>query len=636
MADDLNPPTATQKAEQHNQAAYIKAQQIAQQNAEIQHQREIAPGSLQSGSAQEAQVRQEAAKAEQQRMVQENVRQVGSSSDQFAKAREEALKTGKFDYSSVGYASKGTPASYVKPTGERVTRPQGGITGRGSTPGSVGVTPEPSKGGKEALGFSDIVSVSVTRGATQPKQTLILSQAQLERSNIARANLGLPPLQQIANVQVVKGIQTQQDLRAKLADLQGKAATKAKEEPEAVPFLGLGSPVKVSTGPKVTTERRGRTYTETATKLTGRESEGTKEIPYTNITDVLQFAPIGGIGLGAARSAARSSGSLAGKIVTSTGEVIVPKGVKPPEEKTIFDTVRETFSKGKTNEKPLEPKPSMERVSLGTGIGREVSTGGKGGKLSTGTKPGGRPPSETPKTTSAGRGLEQIVKEKEEPFGKKTETKTTTKAQQATQDYVNKLKGKSKLEEPGTIMRLPPGVKGPSTIQTEKEETGPFVPAIPILVPPITIQTPKEKQEEKLGVFDLLTTRQGTTTQPKEERTSATDVLQTQKTSGKQTTDQTRITEELSIYKTGGGETSTGGGILGGGLGGGMPGFLEKVSKSGATREYLGNVPLEDIVGVYKREEVTYGRASKASAREKETNYSSVFSTKKGSSKRLI
>lgn len=635
-SDPYNPPTPAQKAQQHNQEVFRQQEQQRELQAERDkanqatvQQRQQAPGAIKTGSPQETEVRQEAMKEEQQALVQQNVRQISGTSDQFAAQREEALKSGSFNYGNVSYASKGTPASFVDKQGNIVSRPQGGITGRGSASESRGTIP---------VSKEETRTISTKTGGERS----VTGEAALFERLTNNINSSEKKPEQKQNVTSNKPNQSkpkEPDLRERLASFQGEASRiiQTKEstnpnQPEAVPFIALnpftGINVKKSTNEATKTRGRGASKTGQAVTIETIYSKGTEEVPATSIVDVLQFAPIGGLGVGAARSAARSSGSLTGKIITSTGEVIVPKGVKPPEEKTIFDTVKEAFtSKPKESEKPLER--SMQRVSLGRGIGQELKTGEKGGTSLSGNKPSGKPPGETPKpttkttTSKSGQSLEQIVKEKETT---KTEpTNYLGRGAKKVESLTGKTIRKTKPEPPETIfIPKPLGIKQKQGVEE--------IPIIPVLTggKQITEPIPKQKEKEKIGITDLLTT-QVTRGSPKTEQTSITDTIQVTKQSGKQETTPVSITDTISVFKEGGSNTPdiTGGGLTGG-LGSGIPGFLNQVSKSGEKRNYLGNVPVSDIVGVYKREEITYGRVSDKSVREKNTNLLGVFSTKKG------
>lgn len=63
-------------------------------------------------------------------------------------------------------------------------------------------------------------------------------------------------------------------------------------------------------------------------------------------------------------------------------------------------------------------------------------------------------------------------------------------------------------------------------------------------------------------------------------------------------------------------------------FGGAKSGALGRVSKSGSRRQYIGNVPLEDIVGVYKRSEVTYTNRSASQINKSSSKHSKLISKK--------
>ena len=114
-SNQFQPASPTEKAAA--QARLLAAQRENQATIE---QRQQAPSSIKTGTPEEAAVRAEAQKAEQQRMVEEHVSRQGSSNDRFAQAREQAIKSGSFSYGSFGTP---IPNSFVTSKGERVERP---------------------------------------------------------------------------------------------------------------------------------------------------------------------------------------------------------------------------------------------------------------------------------------------------------------------------------------------------------------------------------------------------------------------------------------------------------------------------------------------------------------------------------
>uniref|UniRef100_A0AAT9JAJ5 ORF25 n=1 Tax=Nitrosopumilaceae spindle-shaped virus TaxID=3065433 RepID=A0AAT9JAJ5_9VIRU len=621
MPDDFSKPPPNRTAEQNaaKQGAQLSAQQQAQRQQQIKSQdvtktREQAPGAIQSGSEQETFVRQEAAKAEQQKMVEGGYGK-GATKDQYAGAREAALKAGSFSYSTQ------TPASLpstINKEGKTTVRNQDLYKGAPiqiQKPKEETVTISTPKGSRTVTGEQALISRLKTNyaSATPPQQ---------KQSSSTQKTQGTPQSNQINSI-----------LRQNLSNKEGQAASdiSGKTEPEAVPFLSLKSPIKVSVvpvkaGETFKTRGRGASGAKTGQKvqIIIPEQQGTKEIPATSIIDVLQFAPIGGIGLGGARAALRGTGSIVGTIkstpeVFKTGQglervssqaITVPKGVKPPEE-TLLGKVQAAFSKPqpKAETKPPQQFTSTE-ISLGRGTGKEPE--GKGGVLSGkgtggGTKPSGGTPKET--TSRSGQVLQQIEKEKEP----KTTTKTTTKTEQINKAITREkepttTKARSKVKPETTEEQIPILLTRPPSTRTTPKETrrNPLVPVIPISVPAPPQPKTKPKEEERLGIVDLLQTQKNIQT-PKQgtEQTTIFDTLQTQVT--RQTPKQTQepITFSDLVYtEKGGGETPKAGAEFGG-LGG-NPGLIGKVSSGGSKKNYLGNVPIDDIIGIGKQEELTY------------------------------
>src|SRR2546428_3418561 len=178
---EFNPPTPAQK-EAERQKAQARTTQAQAETQAVQQQRQQAPGAISKGSQEETAVRAEAVKAEQQRMTQEGFQRTGKSQDQFQAQRDQAIKSGSFNYGNVSYAQKGTPPSYVNKQGTRITVPQGGITGKGSS--------------------SDVIPTPNVETKPPPIQ---ISKATLQRSDALRQSEKDKPLETIANINIVKG-----------------------------------------------------------------------------------------------------------------------------------------------------------------------------------------------------------------------------------------------------------------------------------------------------------------------------------------------------------------------------------------------------------------------------------------------
>lgn len=603
----------------HNQGEYLlaqqKAQQIKQENASVQQERERAPSALKSDSFQTKEVRAEAAQDAQQAYFGGGFQQKGSSADQFAGAREAALKSGKFDYSSVRSSFYSPPSNFVSSKGERVTR---------SSP-----APEP-------VSFGTPVSGTPVTSSKSP--VLKISQAELEKSNALRASQGLPALEKVTTVQIVTPTRGQtktvstpptlgqpQDLRAKLAQAQG---TLQPSGGEAVSFLRFPfSPNK------------------------GSSSGG---IQSTTILDPLQFLGVeAGVNL-AAKGGSALLTLLKGeaKTLIKTGTADIGLNIKPSEAYLKAKSFESQASKlpqpasVKAAKIPTVPTFTSTEITLGRGIGSKT---GKGGATSASDLFKPSPPSK-PSTTTGNKevtvgkgGLTQIVREK--PQVQKSKTVSTMKEQEVKlgtgqvkqiqkQDQILKEKLQPKTEQ-----RLQQK-QTQDTILKQIQKTR-------IL--------PRPKQEQTQGLVLPIPTKTKQTQQPRpKQKQKMTGLIPTPppaKNKTRPTTVPTFIQRTTPKQKQGGGypkpiphptistlfiptpppprpgpipkptptETTPPDtkktppfGIL---TGGAKSGGLGKVSKYGSRKGFIGNVPLESIVGVYKREEISYGKTAENLAR---------------------
>lgn len=284
----------------------------------------------------------------------------------------------------------------------------------------------------------------------------------------------------------------------------------------------------------------------------------------------------------------------------------------------INGTLRKLETSPEMARQGKEPTPTPQiEVSLGRGTGKVIS----GGKGSTGILEGtGKPPtSPTEKTVSAGKGLEQIVREKQATKQVQRQKPEFEQKQLSKQEQFLKNQEKSKLEqktkteeqlkqkqEQSLIQRT--GLRYIKT-QEEKQKQGTSLVTIPK-----PKQTGKERNQELIPGFVPLTTGSTSTRQTqkqKQEQTGITDLLTVTKFPGKPPSPPTGqptpppprppTTETPPPGK----KTPPDLGVLGVG---GSGGLLGKVSKGGARREFVGNVPEASIIGTYSRSELSYSQ----------------------------
>ncbi len=657
----------TQSRQEQLRLAAIKQQQIAQENLAVQQQRQIAPGTVARGSPQDVAIRQEEAQAAQQRMVSENVHQVGYTGDIFAAEREAAIKSGRFDYSGVRSAFYSPPAIFVTAKGERVTRP---------TP-----TPPPSGPPRDLSTLTPAATPSPTPSVSGAP--LDISAAQLARTDALRAQMGLPPLEQAERVTVVKGTQslpvkptpkpvsTQSDVRSVI----GAAMSQAEGIPEQ---MKEGEAVSLFTMPLE------RTLAKTPLAFLFKPpppstQQGTKEVPATGIVDVLQFLPFG---LGLAEKGAafvrtlpeafvKEFGPKVEETAVSAGKGAADIGTNVPKyteqfrtEKNIQDMIRE---------KMKSPLPiaraglTSTETSLGTGLGKVISKGGEAGKP---TDIFGKPPPETPKSaeekakedyfkareeyaqkraieqgmilrktekgystkevqTSSGI-LEQLSKEKEvtktirkkPEFEQRQATKQEQFLKQQEEKALKEQEAKPKTEgeqvQKTSIKQIIPTPPKPTegegvgfliTLQKQKEEK----PAIPSIK-----TTPPPPDQVLIPIFTTLQQ----TKQKEQFNLGGFPVFTPPPSPEKETTPPPPPPPPPLIPPP----TTTGEptkrppppDLLG--LGAGLTGGGGRGEGQGAVKAFIGNVPEASIVGVYKRGEISYGsssfKASKASTRK--------------------
>jgi hypothetical protein len=607
----FQPATPQQKAE-----AQAKSDQIKQENTAVQEQRQQAPSAIKSGTPEDTMVRAEAIKEEQQRMVQEHVSQIGSSPDKFAQAREQALKSGSFSYGSGG----GVPNSFVTSQGQRLERPVLPMTQGGNTKPEIimrtAVTP-PSPPSPQPS--TDLFRMSAT-----PTQSPIIqiSQAQLNKTNQQRASQGLPPLEKVATVQVV-------------------APTKGQESGTTTLF---GKTFKTFT--PTSEQQSGQVSSFLKVPFAGQKAQG-GQVPSTSLADVFAFVPIGSLEKGAvsagkelssfftkafAKEAAPTAAKQASKVGSSDIGLNVPKYTQQfRTEKNIQSMI---------SEKMKTPPPEMARqgrevtptsdvtVKLGTGPGRVVSTGKGGTSILEGT---GKPPTTpTEKTVSAGRGLEQIVREKAVSKTVQTQKPEFEQKQLSKQEEFLKQQEKQKQEQTGKTEQLEkqkqeesliqrtglryikepkptqkqtptPLITIPKPRQTQKQKPQPLIPVyVPIQTPIVTPKQTQKQDQTNVGITDMLTVF----------KTPGTPSIPPPGTPPTPT--RTPPKEGPPPEK----KKNTDLGVLGVGGGGGL---LNKVSKSGERIEFVGNVPTSSIVGTYKRSELSYSQRTIAKSESEQS-----------------
>lgn len=262
------------------------------------------------------------------------------------------------------------------------------------------------------------------------------------------------------------------------------------------------------------------------------------------------------------------------------------------------------------------PTFTSSEINLGKGLGREIGKGGGGETTglfrSSGGSTGGGSFGE--KTVTVGKGgLTQIVREK------------------------------VKLEKPQTVQKQEPLVKQKQDVLLKQKQEQ----IVKERQAQKQIRKPKIRQEQKqeeLLLVRPVSRTSGTKTTQVQKQKSMTGLVskQTQKIKSapiavtthitKQTQKQTNIPDQL---KTNGNTTNIPDtkktppgfpGLLGGGA---KPGALGRVGKGGNRLGYIGNVPLTNIVGVYKRSEITYGNRAEKVARSGSKQNFSRLGTKK-------
>jgi len=607
-SNQFQPASPTEKA-----AAQARLLAAQRENQATQEQRQQAPSAIKTGTPEEAAVRAEAQKIEQQRMVEEHVSRVGSSNDRFAQAREAAIKSGSFSYGSFGTP---VPNSFVTSQGQRMERPvlpmtQGG--GRISFGTPVSGTPISQMRTAVMPQTTEKTSQPTTVLKSGPSPVIRATQANLDKTNALRASQGLPPLEKVTTVQVVPSTKTTQS-ETGVTTLFGKTfktftPTSEKQTGEASSFLKV--------------------------PFSGQKAQG-GEVPSTSLADVFAFVPIGSLEKGAI-SAGKEISSFFTKAFAKEAPKAAETGAKVgtsdiglnvPKYTDKFRTEKNIQSM--INEKMKSPPPEMARqgkevtptpeitVKLGVGPGKVVSSNKGGTGILEGT---GRPPTTpTEKTVSAGKGLEQIVREKQVTKTVQKQKPEFEQKQLSKQEQFLKDQEKAKTEQTGkteeklkakqeqslierTGLRY---IKDPGKPRQEQKQTP--VPPVPILkprpttgekpkpfptlVPPVPITTTKQSQKQDqggIGITDLLTVTKipGNPSPPPPKPTPPP--TKTPPT-GETTTDKKRPPDL---------------GVLGVGGGGGLVG---KVSKGGFRREFVGNVPEASIIGTYKRSELSYSQ----------------------------
>lgn len=597
-SNQFQPPSATQKAEA--QARLLAAQR---ENQATQEQRQQAPSAIKTGTPEETAVRAEAQKAEQQRMVEEHVSREGSSNDRFAQAREQAIKTGSFSYGSFGTP---IPNSFVTSQGQRIERPVLPMTQGGNALETMrtAVTPPKTPSPPQS---TDLFRTTMKTGTSPVIQ---ISQAELNKTNAVRSSQGLPPLEQVMTVQVV-------------------APAKGPEAGTATLF-GKTFKTFTPTGQK----QSGEVSSFLKVPFSGQKAQG-GEVPSTSLADVFAFVPIGSLEKGAV-SAEKELSSFFTKAFAKEAPKAAETGVKVgtsdiglnvPKYTDKFRTEKNIQSM--INEKMKSPPPEMARqgkevtqtpeitVKLGVGPGKVIS----GSKGSTGILEGtGRPPTTpTEKTVPAGKGLEQIVREKQvtktvqkqkpefeqkqlskqEQFLKdqekaKTEqtTKTEEKLKTKQEQSLIERTGLRYIREPKPTQKQEPVppiaiVKPRQTTETKPKPTPP-------LVLPIPIQGQPQKQKQDLGGIFIptpLTHETPVFSPPPPPPSRVPTPPPTKPPPSETTTTDKKRPPDLGVLGVGGG-----GGLVG------------KVSKGGFRREFVGNVPEASIIGTYKRSELSYSQ----------------------------
>lgn len=176
-------------------------------------------------------------------------------------------------------------------------------------------------------------------------------------------------------------------------------------------------------------------------------------------------------------------------------------------------------------------------------------------------------------------------------------------------------RGRTAQEEETIFLQTPKGAQGTRVIslgQVKTEQRQDFIDRLSELTNQKTEKGTKETSSTGLLVKTIPTSL----TVPKTDTTTTTKQITVPIVTSKlitvpETTTPTPPDQTPEDKK----KLPFGGGALG--LGG-NPGMLGKVSKGGSRKEFLGNVPTADIVGVYKRSEITYGQKSIRSAESKE------------------
>ena len=624
----------TVQAQQKQQAAQRMAS-IQQQNAAVEEERAKAPSSVAKGSPQDVAIRQQAAQAEQQRMVAQNINRLGNAGSLYQSEREQALKSGSFDYSSVQSAFYSPPSSFVNPKGQTVARTV--------SPGIAAVTQ---------------VSRTTQKPSSPSGPPIDISAVQLARTDALRAQMGLPPLEQRENVQVVKGTQSEplrgSDLtpiiptmnRQKSSigapiDISSRqlAITNALRAEQGLPPLQNVEKVNVVKGTQsepATAEQGSEVSSFLKMPFAGQKVQG-GNIPSTSLADIASLTPLP---FGIAEDLGGLIKPVSNVFEKEFAGVITPIGLKVGKALTeAKGPLLDIMGKGEQVlggpvEKAGSSTFTSKTASLGKGVGKTISKGGgtspmdilgKGGpseKPSFSTKP-----SSSEKTVSAGKGLEQIIREK--PLTK-TETKMRSKPEFETKHALKQEKFLREQETrpvEKTVQEEKTGTKSiEETIQKQKEESPTALLTKTDLLTKTGLKfvkpAPKQKEENGLIIIQKppLKTKQkeGEKFEPipiiTPIHTNSTTTVTTPKNKTRRGFGLTPIiTPRIPIHETISTppeETPTKkkppiiAGILGGV--GGLPGGGGRGAASGATKTFRGNVPMADIVGVYKRGEISY------------------------------
>jgi hypothetical protein len=561
---------------QQSAARTIEAQR---QNQAITQQRQNAPSQVIRGSPQDIQIRAEEMQAQQQRIVQENFHQKGSSSDIFQAQREAALQSGKFDYSKVQSSFYTPPSSFINPKGQteqRVFNPPV-------------QEPRPEQARQSIRETPRIIQPSV-----KPEQARIAYKSPIG-----------PP-------------DKRESLIQQLAASQGLAAT-------------------------VTGTKSGEVSSFLKFPFAGKKAQG-ENIPSTSLIDVAIFLPVP-LGI-AEKAGALFKGTYSfllkefspeTKAAISVVKVIPEKeiskiGIKDigtniikPSERPIkassqirdFNRIVEA-TKGKEPTRVQQVKADRimsrvfvnENISLGRGTGKMVSKGGRSTFDITGT---GKPPRETAKprekTVSVGKGLEQIVRQKEVKV-QQTKTVQDILQEQMQKEKVKTVKPKSEFEklmekreqkqkqiqkqEQKTMQKTKQKQK---TVQELKEEQ------IAILVR--TRQKQKQEEQQYVPLFEQKQEQSGLLVSAKPKRIISTTGFPTLIPSVPEIPTLSSPTQEQTSGKT---EPPSDKKRLFDifGLSGSLTGGGGRGEGNSTTKTFRGNVPINDIVGIYKRSEISY------------------------------